>query len=105
MFAFATRAAVGYAVVTRWYPSNIAIAWLRTRRGLKWAWPAMLVLTPGYFALATYLAWLVREGAPGWVGIFALVALVSAVKFLVFAPVSLALLAKAKLAERRVARA
>lgn len=101
MFSFAMRAAAGYAAISRWYPSNLAIAWLRTRRGLKWAWPVMFVATPGYLAVSYWLAAIVRDGAPGWVAVFACIAFVSAMKFVVFAPVSLLHLARAKWAERR----
>jgi len=105
MFSFAMRAAAGYAAISRWYPSNLAIAWLRTRRGLKWAWPAMLIATPGYLAVSYWLAALVRDGAPGWVAVFACIAFVSAMKFVVFAPISLLHLARAKWAERRATSA
>ncbi|HHY48936.1 MAG TPA: sulfate permease [Alphaproteobacteria bacterium] len=101
MFSFAMRAAAGYAAISRWYPSNLAIAWLRTRRGLKWAWPVMLVATPGYLGVSHWLAAFVREGAPGWAAVFACIAFVSATKFVIFAPISLVHLARAKWAERR----
>jgi len=101
MFTFAMHTASRYAAISRWYPSNLAIAWLRTRQGLKWAWPVMLVAAPGYLALSYWLAALVRDGAPGWVAIFACVAFISAVKFVAFAPMSLVLLARAKSSERR----
>ncbi|MGE3194517.1 MAG: hypothetical protein AB7K08_13745 [Microbacteriaceae bacterium] len=105
MFSFAMRAASGYAAISRWYPSNLAIAWLRTRGGLKWGAPVSTVAAVGYFTLATWLAWIVAEqGAPGWVGVFACVALISAVKFAVFAPLALVLLTRAKLVQRRQAR-
>ncbi len=105
MFPFAMRAASGYPALSRWYPSNLVVAWLRSRGGLRWGFPLSAILAVGYFALATWLAWLVAEqGAPGWVGVFACVALVSAVKFAVFTPVSLVLLLRVKLAERRHVR-
>jgi len=105
MFSFAMRAASCYAVISRWYPSNLAIECLRTRSGLKWGAPIGAALAIAYFALATWLSWLVADqAAPGWVGVFACVALVSAVKFATFAPLSLILLARAKLVEWRYQR-
>lgn len=101
MIAASMRLSALYTAISRWYPSNIAIALLRTRAGLKWAVPVMLVMAPGYLALSYWLALLVRDGAPGWVAVFACVAFVSAVKFVAFAPVSLVLLARAKWVERR----
>lgn len=101
MLTLAMRAAVGWVALTRWLPSNLVIGWLRTRAGLRWGVPVSLPLALGYFAIALWLAWLVHDGAPGWVVIFSMIALVSAVKFTVFAPVSLVLLGRVKLAERR----
>lgn len=106
MLTLAMRAATGWFAVTRYFPSDLLIAWLRTRPMLRWAALIAVLLAVGYFAAAVALTWLVAErGAPGWVGIFSFVALVSAVKFAVYAPVSLVLLARAKWAERRLTHA
>lgn len=92
MLTLAMRAAVGWIALTRWFPSNLLIAWLRTRGGLKWGALVSLPAALGYFAAAVWLAWLVHDGAPGWVAVFAMVALVSTVKFALFIPWSLVLL-------------
>ena len=105
MLTFAMRAAVGWVALTRWLPSNLVIAWLRTRSRLKWGVVVSLPLALGYFAVAVWFAWLVHDGAPGWVGIFSMVALVSAAKFAIFAPLSVVLPGRARFAERRLARA
>jgi len=106
MVTIAMRAATGWFAITRYLPSNLLIAWLRARPMLRWAALIAVSFAVGYFAAAIALAWLVADqGAPGWVGIFSLVALVSAVKFAVYAPVSLVLRARAKWAERRFTHA
>ncbi|WP_460834000.1 hypothetical protein [Nocardioides hungaricus] len=49
----------------RYYmPTNRAVDWLRTPRGLKWAIPVALVATPAYLGLTA----LAIQGAtrPGW---------------------------------------
>jgi hypothetical protein len=37
----------------------------RTRRGLKWGLPVMLLTVP-YFAIANWCTTLIDHGAPGW---------------------------------------
>lgn len=47
-------------------PTNIVIAWLRTRRGLKWAIPAALVASPLYaWASSALLDVIERADRPG----------------------------------------
>jgi len=90
----------------RWMPSNILLDKIRTRRGLKYGVPAMLLAIP-YLYLASLLAVIVRDGGPGWLNIFVLITLWSALKMLWIGPVSLILLARVRIhehAERRAAR-
>jgi len=49
----------------RYMPSNRLLATIRTRRGLKWGLPAMLVAAP-YVLVATICSSLVADGGPGW---------------------------------------
>lgn len=46
-------------------PSNRLLAATRTRRGLKWGVPAMLVGVP-YLAIANVCTILIDRGAPEW---------------------------------------
>ena len=100
MFTFFIRLAFGYAALTRWYPSNLALAALRRRARLKRAVPVSIGLAIGYLALAVWLAWLVHTGAPGWVGVLAMIALISAVKFIAVTPKLLVLLIRVRWTER-----
>ncbi|MGP5007980.1 sulfate permease [Brachybacterium tyrofermentans] len=90
----------------RWMPTNLVLDRVRTRNGLKWGVPAMLVAIP-YLYLASLLAIIVRDGGPGWLNIFMLVAFWSALKMLWIGPISLILLARVRIhehAERRAVR-
>ena len=46
-----------------WMPTNILLDALRTRRGLHWGGPAML-LSVGYLAVAYWCTTLIDQGAP-----------------------------------------
>ncbi|QLQ10107.1 MAG: sulfate permease [Nocardioidaceae bacterium] len=92
----------------RWFlrcyaPSNIILDWLRTRRGLKWGVPAALGLVPTYLYAASFTSALIEGGAPGWLNLVVLIFIWDALKFAVMAPLSLLLLARARLAERALA--
>jgi hypothetical protein len=50
-------------------PTNIALDSLRSRRGLKWALPASLVLTPTYWGAGYAVATLIENGGPGWLNL------------------------------------
>lgn len=88
----------------RWMPSNIVLDKVRTRRGLKWGVPAMLLAIP-YLYLTSLLAIIVRDGGPGWLNLFVLIALWSALKMLWIGPVSLILLARVRIHEHAEHRA
>lgn len=87
-------------------PSNILLNKIRTRAGLKWGVPAML-LAILYLDIAYLLSTAAQNGGPGWLNLFVLVAIWSALKMLWIGPISLVLLARARAreyGERRAAR-
>lgn len=100
MFTLATRI-VG---IRRYFPSNVTLAWLRSRTGLKWGVPAMM-LALAYLALGYWLQAQSQAGGPGWWSLLAVVCAISAIKFAVFGPVSLVLLAAARIREARARHA
>lgn len=65
----------------RYMPSNILIDLIRTRRGLKWGVPAMLLAIP-YLGVAYLLSTAVQNRVPGWLNLFVFVAIWSALKML-----------------------
>lgn len=90
----------------RYMPTNILLDLIRTRRGLKWGIPAMLLAVP-YLLLASICANLVADGGPGWLNLLVLLFVWNALKFIVMGPVSLALLVRVRIQEavaRRRAR-
>ncbi|MBN9375678.1 MAG: sulfate permease [Cellulomonas sp.] len=86
-------------------PSNRLLALLRTRRGLKWGVPAMSVGLAYLYAAAICTTLIDRHGAPGWLYLPAAVFIWTALKFLLFGPLSLLLLATARYRQHRPVRA
>ena len=82
----------------RYMPTNIALDAIRTRRGLKWGVPAMLLAVPYLFA-ASICTNLIADGGPGWLNLIVLWGVWNAMKFIIMGPVSLGLLARARLRE------
>jgi len=87
----------------RYMPTNILLDAIRTRRGLKWGVPAMLLAIPYLFAASTCTA-LIDGGASRWLYVVALVCIWNALKFIVIGPVCLLLLTGARLREQSVIR-
>jgi hypothetical protein len=84
-------------------PTNILLDALRTRRGLKWGVPAMLIAAP-YLLGAWLLTVWIADGGPGWLNLVVLLFIWNALKFLVNGPITLVVLIRARLAERRARR-
>ena len=82
----------------RYMPSNRLLAAIRTRRGLKWGLPAMLVAAP-YVLVATICSSLVADGGPGWLHLVVLWGCWNALKFILMGPISVALLVRARIRE------
>lgn len=87
----------------RYMPSNRLLAAIRTRRGLKWGLPAMLVPLP-YFLIAYACSAAVADGGPGWLHLIVLWACWNALKFILMGPVSVVLLIRARLREAAIRR-
>lgn len=90
----------------RYMPTNILLDLIRTRRGLKWGLPAMLLAAP-YLLAASMCTSLIADGGPGWLNLLVILCIWNALKFILMGPVSLAHLIRARLyeaAERRRVR-
>ena len=85
-------------VLRRYMPTNVIRDLVRTRRGLKWGVPAMLLAAP-YLAMAYWLTTLLAGGAPGWLNLLVLLCVWSGIKMLWLGPISLILLARARIQE------
>ena len=87
----------------RYMPTNILLAAIHTRRGLKWGMLSALLAVP-YLIAAVVCVGLVESGAPGWVNVLVLLFLWNALKFIVVGPVSLIRLLHVRAREARVRR-
>ena len=80
------------AFLRRYMPTNILLDAIRTRRGLKWGVPAILL------AASTFTT-LIANGGPGWLNLLVLLCLWNTMKFIIMGPVSLILLARIRVRE------
>lgn len=87
----------------RYMPSNVLLDLIRTRKGLKWGVPAMLLAGP-YLAVAFGCTTLIENGGPGWLHLAVLLCIWNALKMLAIGPVSVFLLTKARVREHRAQR-
>ncbi len=83
----------------RYMPTNILLDRIRTRQGLKWGVPAMLVAVP-YLLAVSICTNLIADGAPGWLNLLVILFSWNAIKFIIMGPVSLVLLIRARVHER-----
>ena len=84
----------------RYMPSNILLDLIRTRNGLKWGVPAMLLAAP-YLGVAAWCTTLIESGGPGLLHLVVLVCIWNALKMVIIGPVSVALLVRARARERQ----
>lgn len=89
--------------LSRYMPTNILLDLIRTRRGLKWGVPGMLLSLP-YLYVASFLTVLIEDDAPGWLHVLVVLCIWNAMKFTIMGPVSVALLLRARAVEWRERR-
>lgn len=82
----------------RYMPTNILLDLIRTRRGLKWGIPAMLLAAP-YLLAASICVNLITDGGPGWLNLLVLLFVWNTLKFLLIGPVSVVMLMRASIQE------
>lgn len=87
----------------KWMPTNILLDKLRTRSGLKWGIPTML-LGVVYLLIAVTCTGLIEQGWSKWLYLVFFLALWNALKFLLFGPWSVLLLVRARARETNVRR-
>lgn len=100
IFAASARA---FYLLRLYAPTNLLLDAIRTRRGLRWGVPAMLVAVP-YLLIANTCVQLVEDGGPGWLHLVVLWAIWCAFKMLWIGPISLVLLVRARIREAVEAR-
>lgn len=87
-----------YWLLQRYAPSNIVLRWIRSRGGLKWGMPAMLLAVP-YLGFAFWYTSVAAGGGPGWLRLVVLLCLWNALKFIAFGPISLIILCRVRVKE------
>jgi len=75
----------------RYLPTKILLGAIRTRRGLRWGVPAMLLVIP-YLYVESIRVQLLEDGSPGWLHLFV-------VQFTFIRPVSFILLLRIRIWE------
>lgn len=80
-------------------PTNILLDAIRTRRGLKWGLPAMVLALPYLVGAAVCIA-VIEHGGSG-LHLLVLLLVWNALKFLAIGPISLLLLIRVRLLEAR----
>lgn len=91
----------GYGLL-RYAPTNLLLNAIRTRRGLKWGGPAMLLAVP-YFYAAAICTTIIDNGGPGWLYLLVLLFVWNAFKFLWIGPVSVLKLLRVRYLEASAA--
>ncbi|CDK01599.1 conserved hypothetical protein [Microbacterium sp. C448] len=82
----------------RYMPTNMLLDAIRTRRGLRWGVPAMVLAIP-YLYAASICAQLAEDGGPGWLHLLVMLFVWNALKFAFIGPISLVLLIRVCLRE------
>lgn len=82
----------------RYMPTNILLDLIRTRRGLKWGIPAML-LGIVYFLAAAVCAAALNDSGLGWLNLLVVLFVWNGLKFLLNGPISLVVLCRVLLTE------
>lgn len=101
MLALAIHLAAAIRGYMAYYmPTNRAVDWLRTPRGLKWAIPVALVATPAYLFAMSICVVTIERGGPGYLNVLVMLFAWNALKFTIMAPLSLLGLIRAWTSER-----
>lgn len=90
-------------LLRRYMPTNILLDLIRSRRGLKWGVPAMLLAAP-YLLAASICTSVAVSGGPGWLNLVVLWCVWNAMKFTMIGPISVVLLARIRLREHNASR-
>lgn len=103
MFSLLWHLSIALRGYLRFYmPTNRAVDWLRTPRGLKWAIPVALVAVPAYVFAMSVCATLVERGGPGYLNVLVILFFWNAMKFAWLAVLSPVLMLKLSVARARL---
>jgi hypothetical protein len=101
MLAICLRlAAAIHGYLGYYMPTNRAVDWLRSPRGIKWAIPVAIVATPTYLFAMSVCMTIIGRGGPGYLNVLVMIYAWDALKFAVTAAVSPLVLLRNVLAAR-----
>lgn len=106
MFRLIWAASVRTHSILSYAPTNLLLAVTRTRRGLRWGIPAMLLAIP-YLLAAHWCITTIENGGHGWLNLVVLLCAWNSIKLILNGPVTVVLLFRARVREvvaRRRAR-
>lgn len=98
MFRLIWAASVRAHSILSYAPTNLLIAAICTRRGLRWGIPAMLLAVP-YLLAAHWCVTTIEAGGPGWLNILVLLCAWNSIKLTLNGPITLVLLICARIRE------
>lgn len=104
MFRLIWAVSVRTHSILKYAPTNLLIAATRTRRGLRWGLPAMLLAIPYLFA-AHWCVTTIEAGGPGWLNLVVLLCGWNSIKLTLNGPASFLRLLQARSTEWRGGRA
>lgn len=99
MFRLIWVASVRTRDILSYAPTNLIIAATRTRRGLRWGIPAMLLAIP-YSLAAYWCVTTIEAGGPGWLNLLVLLCGWNSIKLTLSGPITVILLMRTKIRER-----
>lgn len=104
MFRSIWAASVRAHTILSYAPTNLLLAATRTRRGLRWGIPAMLLAIP-YLLAAHWCVTTIEAGGPGWLNLLVLLCAWNSIKLTLNGPASVVRLPQVRIEERRGTRA
>ncbi|MFC7789391.1 sulfate permease [Microbacterium sp. MAHUQ-60] len=100
MFRLIWAASVRTHSILSYAPTNLLIAATRTRRGLRWGIPAMLLAIP-YLLAAYWCVTTIEAGGPSWLNLLVLLCAWNSIKLILNGPITVILLIRATLRDHR----
>lgn len=100
MLAISMRLAIALRALLQYAPTNLLLRRLRSRDGLKWVAPFML-LGVAYLLAAALLTHLLNDDGSGWLNMLVILGIWNGIKFIAFGPISVIFLARAWITEHR----
>jgi hypothetical protein len=100
MLSLSMRLAIGLRKILHYAPTNILLRWLRSRNGLKWGAPFMM-LGAAYLLASVALGDLIRNGGAGWLNVLVLPCIWDGDKLVAFGPLSVLTLIRIRIREHR----